>query len=327
MLASRFCGALRPGSGFVKQFVKPGQIRVYSQDARGTFSRQAARRRTLKETATAPASGAAISAGQGALAGAAVLGLGGLAFYGLGLSNEMGAIDKQMMWPDYVKSRIQDTYMYFGGSIAATAGTAAAIFRSPAAMNIVMRQGWMALGVSIAAMIGSGMLVRSLPYQTAPSAKQAAWLLHCAVLGAVVAPICLLGGSILTRAAWYTAGMVGGLSTVAVCAPSDKFLSMGGPLAMGLGVVFCASIGTMFLPPTTALGSGLYSVAMYGGLILFGAFLLYDTQKIIHKAERHPPPGYGAAPFDPVNASVGIYLDTVNIFIRIASILAGNRRK
>ena len=32
-------------------------------------------------------------------------------------------------------------------------------------MNIVMRQGWMALGVSIAAMIGSGMLVRSIPYQ------------------------------------------------------------------------------------------------------------------------------------------------------------------
>jgi len=50
--------------------------------------------------------------------------------------------------------------------------------------------------------------------------------------------------------------MVGGLSTVAVCAPSDKFLNWGGPLAMGLGVVFCASLGTMFLPPTTALGSG-----------------------------------------------------------------------
>jgi len=327
MLASRLCGVLRPGSGFVKQLVSPGQLRVYSQDARGSFSRQAARRRTFKETVTAPASGSAISAGQGALAGAAVLGLGGLAFYGFGMSGEMGAVDKQMLWPQYVKARIQDTYMYFGGSILATAGSAAAIFRSPAAMNIVMRQGWMALGVSIAAMIGSGMLVRSLPYQTAPSAKQAAWLLHCAVIGAVIAPICLLGGSILTRAAWYTAGMVGGLSTVAVCAPSDKFLNWGGPLAMGLGVVFCASLGTMFLPPTTALGSGLYSVAMYGGLILFGAFLLYDTQKIIAKAERHPAPGYGAPPFDPVNASVGIYLDTINIFIRIASLLAGNRRK
>jgi len=310
----------------LKQYARPAQLRMYAQDARGSFSRQAARRRTLKETAMSPASGSAISAGQGALAGAAVLGLGGLAFYGLGFSGEMGAVEKQVMWPQYVKERIRDTYMYFGGSILATAGTAAAVFRSPAAMNVVMRQGWMALGVSIAAMIGSGMLVRSLPYQSAPSAKQAAWLLHCAVLGAVVAPICLLGGPILTRAAWYTAGMVGGLSTVAACAPSDKFLSWGGPLAMGLGVVFCASLGSMFLPPTTALGSGLYSVAMYGGLILFGAFLLYDTQKIIYKAERHPA-GFGAPPFDPVNASVSIYLDTVNIFIRIASLLAGNRRK
>eukprot|EP00088_Acartia_fossae_P025657 TRINITY_DN2645_c1_g1_i1.p1 TRINITY_DN2645_c1_g1~~TRINITY_DN2645_c1_g1_i1.p1 ORF type:complete len:328 (-),score=75.12 TRINITY_DN2645_c1_g1_i1:609-1592(-) len=327
MLASRLCGIMRP-AGMLRQALKPGQaIRLYSQDARGGFSRQAARRRTFKETVTAPASGSAISAGQGALAGAAVLGLGGLAYYGLGLSNQMGAVDKQVMWPQYVKDRIRDTYMYFGGSILATAGTAAAVFRSPTMMNIVTRQGWLALGVSIAAMIGSGMVARSVPYQPAPSAKQAAWLLHCAVLGAVIAPICLLGGPILTRAAWYTAGMVGGLSTVAACAPSDKFLSMGGPLAMGLGVVFCASLGSMFLPPTTALGSGLYSVAMYGGLILFGGFLLYDTQKIIYKAERHPV-GYGAPAFDPVNASIGIYMDTVNIFIRIASLLAGgNRRK
>ena len=201
------------------------------------------------------------------------------------------------------------------------------------------------MGVSIAAMMGSGMVARSIPYSPGLGTKQLAWLAHCAVIGAVVAPICLLGGPILTRAAWYTAGMVSGLSTVAVCAPSDKFLYMGGPLAMGLGeimliisfgfftlhhpgIVFCASIGSAFLPPTTAMGAGLYSVAMYGGLILFGAFLLYDTQKIIHRAERHPV-GYGAPPFDPVNASMGIYMDTINIFIRIASILAsgGNRRK
>ena len=124
------------------------------------------------------------------------------------------------------------------------------------------------MGVSIAAMIGSSMIARSIPYTPGVGAKQAAWLAHCAVVGAVIAPICLLGGPILTRAAWYTAGMVGGLSTVAVCAPSDKFLYMGGPLAMGLGVVFCASIASNFLPPTTALGAGMYSIAVYGGLVL-----------------------------------------------------------
>ena len=198
-------------------------------------------------------------------------------------------------------------------------------------MNIVSRGGLMAMGVSIAAMIGSSMVARSIPYQQGFGSKQLAWLAHCAVVGLVVAPICLLGGPVLTRAAWYTAGMVGGLSTVAVCAPSDKFLYMGGPLAMGLGVVFCASIGSAFLPPTTAAGAGLYSIAMYGGLILFGAFLLYDTQKIIRKAETHPAPNYYGvqmAPYDPVNASMSIYMDTINIFIRIAQLLAGgNRRK
>lgn len=97
----------------------------------------------------------------------------------------------------------------------------------------------------------------------------------------------------------YTAGVVGGLSTVAMCAPSDKFLYMGGPLAAGLGVVFAASVGSMFLPASTALGAGLYSISVYGGLLLISAFLLYDTQKVVRSAENYPV--YGPVPFDPIN--------------------------
>lgn len=68
------------------------------------------------------------------------------------------------------------------------------------------------------------------------------------------------------RAAWYTAGIVAGsfslamnilgLSATAITAPSEKFLMMSGPLAMGLGIVFVANIGTFFLPPTSAAGAG-----------------------------------------------------------------------
>ena len=60
--------------------------------------------------------------------------------------------------------------------------------------------------------------------------------------------------------------------------------------------------GTWFLPATTAIGAGLYSVALYGGLVLFGGFLLYDTQKIIYRAETHPV--YAMQPYDPVNKYV-----------------------
>merc|ERR1712241_212581 len=208
-------------------------------------------------------------------------------------------------------------------------GTAVAAFRSPAVMNLVNRGGWIAMGATIAAMIGAQILVKSIPYEPGFGAKQMAWIAHSAVMGAVIAPLCMLGGPILTRAAWYTAGVVGGLSTIAITAPSDKFLYMGGPLAMGFGVVFMSSIASAFLPPTTALGASVMSIALYGGLVLFSGFLLYDTQKIIHRAERAPVDGYGVAKFDPINNCISIYADTLNIFIRIAQILAmgGNRRK
>ncbi|XP_037084250.1 growth hormone-inducible transmembrane protein-like [Pollicipes pollicipes] len=301
--------------------------RLLSNEGRSTFTRRATRRATLKEQAMAPAGEGAFTAGRGLVAGASVVGIGALCYYGAGLSSEMGAIDRAVMWPDYVRERVKATYLYFGSSVAVTAASAAAIFRSPAMMRLVTKNSWLAIGATFAAMIGSGMLLRSIPYEPGFGTKQLAWMLHCGVIGAVIAPLAMLGGPLLIRAAWYTAGVVGGLSAVAVCAPSDKFLYMGGPLAIGLGVVFCASVGSMFLPPTTALGAGLYSLSIYGGLVLFSMMLLYDTQRIVKKAEMHPV--IAQRPFDPVNASVSIYLDTINIFMRIAMILAGGggRRK
>lgn len=56
----------------------------------------------------------------------------------------------------------------------------------------------------------------------------------------------------------------------------------------------------MFLPPTTVAGATLYSVAIYGGLVLFSMFLLYDTQKVIKRAELVP--AYGVQKYDPINS-------------------------
>ena len=38
-----------------------------------------------------------------------------------------------------------------------------------------------------------------------------------------------------------------GLSAIAATAPSEKFLNMGGPLAVGFGLVFASSIGKFCL--------------------------------------------------------------------------------
>ncbi|KAK2497199.1 hypothetical protein MC885_006806, partial [Smutsia gigantea] len=242
------------------------------------------------------------------IAGGTAVGLGALCYYGLGMSNEIGAIEKAVEQIS-CSHELHDERL-LGGSI----------FLSD---NVSFQT----IGATFVAMIGAGMLVQSIPYDQSPGPKHLAWLLHSGVMGAVVAPLTVLGGPLLIRAAWYTAGIVGGLSTVAMCAPSEKFLNMGAPLGVGLGLVFVSSLGSLFLPPTTVAGVTLYSVAIYGGLALFSMFLLYDTQKVIKRAEVVPM--YGVQKYDPINSMLGIYMDTLNIFMRVASILAtgGNRKK
>ena len=293
-------------------------MRMNSGEAKTEVSR-IAKRKTLKEATIDPQEATADKIGQGALAGAAALGLGSLVLYGLGMSDNEGLVDKAEMWPNYVRERVRETYIYHGCSLVATAGAASLAYRSKTLMNLATKGGFLAFGLSLATVIGSLTILHSIPYTPGIGSKQLALLVHSVIQGIILAPFCILGGPILAKAAWYTFGMVGGLSTVAVCAPSDKFLYMGGPLAMGLGIVLCARIGNIFLPSTTAVGASMYSVAMYGGLILFGGFLLYDTQKIVKMAETHPQ---GSVPvFDPINSSIGLYLHIVNIAIRLAQLL------
>jgi len=273
-----------------------------------------------------------IEVGQLAVGGAAVTGLGALCFYGLGMANEPGAIDRASVWPEHVRARIRDTYGYLGASLTLVAGSAIALFRSPQGQRFFAmceRRPILSTVGIIGAMIGSSMALHQVPYTPGLGAKQGLWALNCAVMGLAVAPMGIFGGALAVKAAWYTAGVVGGLSAIAVCAPSERFLNWGAPLGIGLGAVFCASIGSAFLPPTSRLGLGLHSLALYGGLILFSAFLVYDTQKVIRKAEHHPSgpvwTGYGyQAPslFDPINASHHIMLDVINIFVRILQVLA-----
>eukprot|EP00069_Balaena_mysticetus_P015441 bmy_09201T0 len=220
------------------------------------------------------------------IAGGATVGLGDLCYYGLGMSNEIGAIEKAVIRPQEQNSCPHE---------------------------FMMRGPWVTTGATFAAMIGAGMLVQSISYDQSPGPKHLAWLLHSGVMGAVVAPLTILGGPLLVRAAWYTAGIAGGLSTVAMCAPSEKFLNMGPSLGVGLGVIFVSSLGSMFLPPTTVAGATLYSVAIYGGLVLFSMFLLYDAQKVIKRAEVVPV--YAVQKYNPINSMLGIYMDILNIFM------------
>lgn len=255
---------------------------------------------------------------------ASATGLGALCYYGLGMSNVEGALERSVLWPQYVRDRIHSTYAHLGAGFGISAAAAYMTFKSPVAMRF-FSSGSLAFSIgTLAALVGSSMVVQSIPYESGLGVKQLAWASHCSLLGMVLAPLSMFGGPAILRAATYTAGIVGGLSAIAICAPSERFLVTSAPLSIGLGAVVASSIGTLFLPPTSKIGLGLYGIALYGGLIVFSGLLLYDTQRTIKKAELHPT--YSMAPYDPINNSLHIYMDIINIFIRMLT-LSGQKRK
>lgn len=92
-------------------------------------------------------------------------------------------------------------------------------------------------------------------------------------------------------------------------------MKWGGALGMGLGGMIGIGLLGMFYP-----SQALFNIWLYGGLVLFSAFVLYDTQKIIVNAKRLPY-------YDPINQSLGIYLDSIMLFERFLIIFMNNKRK
>jgi FtsH-binding integral membrane protein len=74
------------------------------------------------------------------------------------------------------------------------------------------------------------------------------------------------------NAAAATGVMVSALSIYAYNNPSMDFLNMGNFLFLGLAGLLGLGIANMFYPSPI-----LTSVYLFGGLMLFGGFVLYDT--------------------------------------------------
>jgi len=210
-----------------------------------------------------------------------------------------------------VRERIMKTYAYLSGSILLTGTTAFLLFSRGYAYRILTMSP-LAFGIgSLIATWGAIYLTMALPYDSAPVAKHAAWIATNGLIGVSILGLSALAGAVIVKqAAMITGCIVGGMSLASVAAPNDTFLQMGPYLGVGLGVVIAASLGGMFFPYSSLL----MNVSLYGGLGLFGLFTAHDTQRVLHDAQVLPY-------FDPISEQMGLYLDTINIFVRVVQIL------
>jgi len=93
---------------------------------------------------------------------------------------------------------------------------------------------------------------------------------------ATLSPLFFFSPAILSRAALYTCGVVGSLSYIGATAKNDTYIYLGGPLLAGVTVVALSSLAPMALPLGVRGLAIAESLSLYGGLAVFGGFVLYE---------------------------------------------------
>ncbi|KKA28567.1 hypothetical protein TD95_002918 [Thielaviopsis punctulata] len=229
--------------------------------------------------------------------------------------------------PAFERRYLNDTFLHTGLGVGIIGLSAHQMIKSGFVYRLMVTNPWMVglggLALSFGTMIGT----RSIhPDNYLP--KYALWSAFNVTQAAMVAPmLAFLPGALLARAGLYTVAMMGSLSVVGATAKQDKYLYIGGPLLAGAAIVAASGLAPLVIPATAVRTLAFTeNMWLYGGLALFGGFTLYDVQKVLHHARMAER---GMMTRDPVNESISLELDFINIFIRMAQILAmqNQRRK
>jgi FtsH-binding integral membrane protein len=229
--------------------------------------------------------------------------------------------------PVFEREYLNNTFLHTGLGVGIIGLTARQMVQTGFVYRLMVTNPWVVgiggLALSFATMIGT----RSIsPDNYIP--KYAMWTAFNATQAAFVAPLlAFVPPVLLGRAGLYTIAMMGGLAIVGATAKQEKYLYIGGPLLAGAAIVAASGLAPLIIPATAvrtlAFTENLW---LYGGLAVFGGFTLYDVQKVLHHARLAQA---GVMRRDPVNESISLELDFLNIFIRMVQILMmqQNRRK
>ncbi|EFX01350.1 bax inhibitor family protein [Grosmannia clavigera kw1407] len=318
-----FHQSTRLGAGFFSSATRTSLLPSSAKTAasRSLISRLAGGRRSYyQQTQTA-------AGGQGVLRKVLV---GGAIFGGtLVLTNAMFNRETREDggMPVFEREYLNNTFLHTGLGVGIIAMTARQMVQSGFVYRIMMTNPWvMAIGgmaLSFGTMIGTRAID---PDNYLP--KYALWTAFNATQAAFVAPlVAFVPGALLARAGLYTVAMMGSLSLVGATAKQEKYLYLGGPLLAGCAIVLVSGLAPLVIPATAVRALAFSeNIWLYGGLAVFGGFTLYDVQKVLHHARLAER---GVIKRDPVNESISLELDFLNIFIRMVQILMmqQNRRK
>ena len=205
---------------------------------------------------------------------------------------------------------VKRTYGLVFVSIIVTALGVAFAFTQPALMGAVARHPIISMLAVFAPLFMAMQARRSVPRSLTLT------LVFTFVAGIWIAPFLYVAEQgnpgIVGQAGLLTLSTFAVLSLYAVMSKRD-FSAWGSFFIVGLWVLIATSLINIFVGSATA------SLWIAGGTVLvFSGLLVFDTWRIVRSGQ------YG--PDDYVPAAVSIYLDLLNLFLAIISLLGGRRR-
>lgn len=133
-------------------------------------------------------------------------------------------------------------------------------------------------------------------------------------LGPLIQLATYIDPSLVVTAFLGTVAVFGCFTASAMIAKRRSYLYLGGILGSAVSVMLVLSFINIFFRSVN-----IYLVELYGGLLLFSGYVVFDTQLILEKAE------YGSK--DVVGHAATLFVDFVAIFVRILIILLRNNEK
>jgi modulator of FtsH protease len=229
----------------------------------------------------------------------------------------------------------KDYAFFFGGIVSAAAGAMTALYAGAGTSQLVIGEagpmrglrvpplvGWFTQHWILAIILYFGAFFGMSAARRIPRVNALALFGFTFVTGLFIAPVLFVAGALGSAGAAMTSNPVrdafllaiaefGGLTAYVFVTRKD-FSFLGGFLTMGIVVLLVAMLIGMFVGGQV-LQLGIASV----GVILFGAYVLYDTSRLLRSDDRT----------DPVSAAAGLFLNFLNIFMFILRILmSGSRR-
>jgi FtsH-binding integral membrane protein len=227
--------------------------------------------------------------------------------------------------PPFERQYLNQTFMHTGLGVGIIGIAARAMYQSGFVYRIMATNPWVVMIGGLALSFGTMIGTRN----TDPSnyvLKYGLWTGFNVTQAAFIAPLMFMAPpAIMARAGLYTLAMMGSIAFVGATAKTDKYLYLGGPLLAGVAIVAVSGFAPLVLPATATRALAFTeNIWLYGGLAVFGGFTLYDVQKILYHARMAQQ---GLMRPDPVNESISLELDFLNIFVRMVQILMMQQRR